>query len=96
MAKDAVDEAVRGLDEKVPESTTHRVPLLGADGYPALWNSRHRLAEGSGLHVARIEHLLNRYGSLIHQLLDMVAADPRSGSRCPAPTTTCGSRPSTR
>ncbi|MFE3937727.1 glycerol-3-phosphate dehydrogenase/oxidase, partial [Streptomyces goshikiensis] len=84
MAKDAVDEAVRGLDEKVPESTTHRVPLLGADGYPALWNSRHRLAEGSGLHVARIEHLLNRYGSLIHQLLDMVAADPSLGEPLPS------------
>ncbi|WP_412566121.1 hypothetical protein [Streptomyces nojiriensis] len=48
MAKDAVGEAVRGLDEKVPDCVTHRVPLLGADGYPALWNSRRRLAEHSG------------------------------------------------
>ncbi|MEU6804358.1 glycerol-3-phosphate dehydrogenase/oxidase [Streptomyces neyagawaensis] len=84
MAKDAVDEAARGLDEKVPDCVTQRVPLLGADGYPALWNSRHNLAESSGLHVARIEHLLNRYGSLVHELLAMVAADPSLGEPLPS------------
>ncbi|WP_328761956.1 MULTISPECIES: glycerol-3-phosphate dehydrogenase/oxidase [unclassified Streptomyces] len=84
MAKDAVDEAVRGLDEKVPDCITHRVPLLGADGYPALWNSRHRLAGRSGLHVARIEHLLNRYGSLAPELLALVAADPTLGEALPS------------
>jgi glycerol-3-phosphate dehydrogenase len=84
MAKDAVDEAARGLDEKVPDCVTQRVPLLGADGYPALWNSRHNLAECSGLHVARIEHLLNRYGSLVHELLAMVAADSSLGEPLPS------------
>ncbi|RSS56097.1 glycerol-3-phosphate dehydrogenase/oxidase [Streptomyces sp. WAC07061] len=84
MAKDAVDEAVRGLDEKVPPCVTDRVPLLGADGYLALWNSRHRLAERSGLHVARIEHLLNRYGSLASELLALVAADPTLGEALPS------------
>ncbi|MET9599275.1 glycerol-3-phosphate dehydrogenase/oxidase [Streptomyces sp. NPDC006459] len=84
MAKDAVDEAVRGLDEKVPDCVTHRVPLLGADGYPALWNSRRRLAETSGLHVARVEHLLNRYGSLAPELLALVAADPELGEALPS------------
>ncbi|KUM87448.1 MULTISPECIES: glycerol-3-phosphate dehydrogenase/oxidase [Streptomyces] len=84
MAKDAVDEAARGLDEKVPDCVTQRVPLLGADGYPALWNSRHNLAERSGLHVARIEHLLNRYGSLVHELLAMVEADSSLGEPLPS------------
>ncbi|MFJ3174316.1 glycerol-3-phosphate dehydrogenase/oxidase [Streptomyces roseus] len=84
MAKDAVDEAVRGLDEKIPDCVTHRVPLLGADGYPALWNARHRLAERSGLHVARIEHLLNRYGSLAPELLALVAEDPSLGEALPS------------
>ncbi|MFK0045922.1 glycerol-3-phosphate dehydrogenase/oxidase [Streptomyces sp. NPDC090741] len=84
MAKDAVDEAVRGLDEKVPHCVTHRVPLLGADGYLALWNSRQRLAERSGLHVARIEHLLNRYGSLAPEVLALVAADPALGEALPS------------
>ncbi|MFF1341629.1 glycerol-3-phosphate dehydrogenase/oxidase [Streptomyces sp. NPDC058290] len=84
MAQHAVDEAVRALDEKVPDCVTHRVPLLGADGYPALWNSRHRLAERSGLHVARIEHLLNRYGSLAPELLALVAKDRSLGEALPS------------
>lgn len=83
MAKDAVDAAVHGLsvqlDRRVPESCTEDVPLLGADGYDALWNQRHRLAESSGLNVGRIEHLLRRYGSLVVELLDLVAAQPDLG-----------------
>ncbi len=83
MAKDAVDEAVFGLssqfDRKVPASVTASVPLLGAEGYHALMNSRHVLAGSSGLHEVWIEHLLNRYGSLIHELLALVADDPSLG-----------------
>jgi glycerol-3-phosphate dehydrogenase len=79
MAQDAVDEASRALDERVPPSVTDDLPLLGAEGFHALWNQRHRLAESSGLHVARIEHLLRRQGTLIHDLLDLVAADPQLG-----------------
>jgi glycerol-3-phosphate dehydrogenase len=82
MAKDVVDEAVFGLqdlDRRVPESTTEKVPLLGAEGYQAVWNSRHRLAGDSGLHVVRIEHLLRRYGALVHELLAMVEEDPSLG-----------------
>jgi glycerol-3-phosphate dehydrogenase len=55
------------------------VPLAGADGYLPLWNARHRLARSSGLHVARIEHLLGRYGALATEVLDMVAAEPDLG-----------------
>ena len=83
MAKDAVDAAVRALDAYVPDSVTDSTALLGADGYHALWNARHRLAERSGLHVARIEHLLGRYGSLIHELLELVAARPELATPLP-------------
>jgi glycerol-3-phosphate dehydrogenase len=76
MGKGAIDEAVRGLDGAVPESVTHNVPLVGADGWTALCNQRHQLAAKSGLHVARIDHLLGRYGSLISELLDLIAEDP--------------------
>jgi len=83
MAKDAVDEAVHGLaavlDRNVPGSCTQDVPLLGADGFEALWNSRHVLAERSGLHEVWIEHLLHRYGSLIHEVLDLIADDRSLG-----------------
>jgi glycerol-3-phosphate dehydrogenase len=80
MAKDAIDAAVNALEtvngKKVPQSVTDDVPLLGAEGYHALWNSRSVLAQRSGLHEARIEHLLDRYGSLVHEVLDLVAEDP--------------------
>ncbi|MDQ4501947.1 glycerol-3-phosphate dehydrogenase/oxidase [Sinomonas sp. ASV322] len=75
MARDAVDEAVRSMDVRVPQSITDKVPLVGADGYRAVWNRRHRLAEASGVHVARVEHLINRYGSLATEVLDLMAAD---------------------
>jgi glycerol-3-phosphate dehydrogenase len=76
MAKDAVDAVAHGLDGKVAPSCTDAIPLAGADGYQALWNSRQALARSSGLHVARIEHLLHRFGSMIGEVLDLIAADP--------------------
>nr|BFE60027.1 glycerol-3-phosphate dehydrogenase/oxidase [Dactylosporangium thailandense] len=76
MAADAVDAAVHGLDRAVPPSCTDQTPLVGADGFAALWNQRAALATGSGLHVARIEHLLGRYGSLVPEVLELLAADP--------------------
>jgi glycerol-3-phosphate dehydrogenase len=79
MGRDAVDAAVRGLDDRVPPSATATTPLVGADGYQVLWNQRNRLAREAGLHVARIEHLLRRYGSVIHDLLAEIARDPDLG-----------------
>jgi glycerol-3-phosphate dehydrogenase len=84
MAADAVDAAVRGLDVLVPPSATSVTPLIGADGFQGLWNSRHRLAERSGLHVARIEHLLGRHGTLIEGLLELVAERPELAEPLPA------------
>ena len=84
MAKDAVDEAVHGLDHRVAECVTEDVPLVGAEGYHALWNGRARMAARTGLHVARVEHLLNRYGSLAEEVLELVADDPKLGEPLPA------------
>jgi len=76
MAKDAVDAAVRELNQKVPASCTEDVPLLGADGYHALWNARPLLVDETGLRDLHIEHLLNRYGSLLPELLEMIKSSP--------------------
>ena len=75
MAKDAVDAAVHGLHIKVPPSVTEKVPLLGADGFEAVKNAAPLLAQQYGVHEARILHLLGRYGSLIHEVLDLVVPD---------------------
>jgi glycerol-3-phosphate dehydrogenase len=83
MAKDAVDASVSqlasALDRRVPECCTADVPLLGADGYEALWNQRQKLATENGLGIGRIEHLLKRYGSLITELLELIAQQPDLG-----------------
>jgi glycerol-3-phosphate dehydrogenase len=76
MAKDAVDLAARSLSKRVPDSCTDRTPLVGAPGYAAFWNRRQALARESGLHVARIEHLLGRYGARIEELLAMIEDRP--------------------
>jgi glycerol-3-phosphate dehydrogenase len=76
MARDAVDAVAHGLDGKVAPSCTETIPLVGADGHVALWNARYSLARSSGLHVARIEHLLHRYGTLAGEVLDLIAAEP--------------------
>jgi glycerol-3-phosphate dehydrogenase len=80
MAKDAVDEAVHGLNQRVAPCCTEEVPLVGADGYQALWNARARTAARTGVHVARVEHLLNRYGSLSEDVLGLIADDPSLGA----------------
>ncbi|OEV11970.1 glycerol-3-phosphate dehydrogenase/oxidase [Streptomyces nanshensis] len=84
MAKDAVDEAVHGLDRRVADCVTERVPLVGAEGYHALWNGRAGIAAKTGLHVARVEHLLNRYGALTEELLELIGDDPTLGEPLPA------------
>nr|WP_242619341.1 glycerol-3-phosphate dehydrogenase/oxidase [Actinomadura fibrosa] len=83
MAKDAVDVVAEGLDDAVPESVTARLPILGAIGFEVLWNERRRLAARSGLHVARVEHLLRRYGSCATEVLALVADDPALGAPVP-------------
>jgi glycerol-3-phosphate dehydrogenase len=67
----------------VPGSCTDVIGLLGADGFAALRNQRAQLSADSGLHEARIEHLLSRYGSRIFELLDQVAERPELGRALP-------------
>jgi len=76
MAKDAIDAAASALDGKVPASATAEIPLVGAVGYRAAWNRRARIARTAGIHVSRVEHLLNRYGTLAQQVLDLIGERP--------------------
>lgn len=78
MGRDAVDAAAHSLTSSlgltVRPSITDRVPLLGAADWETRANQRVLLARRSGLHVARIDHLLGRYGGLVDDLLELVAA----------------------
>ncbi|MCW2762139.1 MAG: glycerol-3-phosphate dehydrogenase [Marmoricola sp.] len=78
MARDAVDAAAEGLDDVGP-SITDRVPLLGASGFEARTNQRVALARSSGLDIARIDHLLGRFGGLVDEVLGLIAERPELG-----------------
>ena len=79
MAQDVVDIAAHGLDQKVPESCTAEIPLVGAAGYRGHWNRRETLALESGLNVHVVEHLLHRYGTRIDDLLELIRTDAELG-----------------
>ncbi|GGE82690.1 glycerol-3-phosphate dehydrogenase/oxidase [Mycetocola zhadangensis] len=83
MAKDAIDAAADALDGKVPASTTENIALIGAEGYQAAWNKRAKIARAFGVHTVRIEHLLNRYGVLTDELLDLIRERPELGEALP-------------
>ncbi|WP_243795511.1 glycerol-3-phosphate dehydrogenase [Saccharopolyspora gloriosae] len=69
MAADAVDAVTPDLSGRVASSITDQVPLLGADGYHALVNQADQIASAHGVHPYRIRHLLDRYGSQVHEVL---------------------------
>ena len=97
MARDAIDAVARGLDRAVPPSATHVTPLLGADGFQALWNRRERLARG--VRAARRAH--RAPAAPLRDADRRAAGDGRRAtrrwpSRCRAPTTTSRSRSGTR
>ena len=75
MGADAVQACAEDLPGRINPSCTEDVPLLGADGYQALVNQADRLAAQHGVHPYRIRHLLDRYGSQIHDVLAPAAAD---------------------
>lgn len=83
MAKDAIDEAVAALDGDVPPSITHDIALLGAEGYRAAWNKRGKIARAFAVHRVRVEHLLNRYGTLTDELLDLIRTRPELTASLP-------------
>ena len=79
MARDVVDAAVADFPRPVPDSVTDQLPLLGADGFPAVRAAARRLAEDYGVPLAAVEHLLARYGSLTGEVLELVGADKSLG-----------------
>ncbi len=76
MGADAVDAAAEFVPSRVAPSITEKVPLVGADGYFALVNQTEQVGAEYGLHPYRVRHLLDRYGSLITDVLAIAADRP--------------------
>jgi glycerol-3-phosphate dehydrogenase len=77
MAEDVIDRAVLELRRVTKDSVTEKVPLVGADGYFALEQQTERIAQENGLAVETVTHLLNRYGSLISEILVIIKEQPK-------------------
>jgi glycerol-3-phosphate dehydrogenase len=76
MARDAVDACAEDLAVPVPPSVTEHVPLLGADGFAALVNRHAVIADGLGVPGWRLRGLLDRYGSLVEEVLSPGREEP--------------------
>ena len=76
MAADAVDAAAEYVPSRVAPSITEKVPLLGADGYFALVNQTEHVGAEYDLHPYRVRHLLDRYGSLLGEVLALAEGQP--------------------
>jgi glycerol-3-phosphate dehydrogenase len=87
MAEEAVDLAAKSIPRRIPESCTHELPLIGANGYRGYWNRREQIARDTGLHPNKIEHLLSRHGSRIDELLEMIAREPELAATIPGTKT---------
>jgi glycerol-3-phosphate dehydrogenase len=75
MSEDAVDSAVSDLMRIVPDSCTEGLAIIGADGYSVLLNKADDLASDYGVSSSAILHLLERYGSLFHEVLEPAILD---------------------
>ncbi len=75
MAADAVDAAVKDLEGPVPKSSTRAIPLIGAVGYKNLVKQIASLAQSYSISTACVERMLNRYGSLVSDIFQMIAKD---------------------
>jgi glycerol-3-phosphate dehydrogenase len=84
MGKDVVDRAVIELRKITQESVTEKLPLVGADGYFALEQQKERIAQESGLDVETVTHLLNRHGSLISEILELIEEQPKLAGKLDA------------
>ena len=73
MAVDAVDAAVADLGRADCPSVTRRVRLVGAEQYEARRAQRELLARRHDVPVALVDHLLDRYGGLVDEVLGLVA-----------------------
>ena len=76
MAADAVDHALGEALARAHPSATARLPLVGAAGYRALAARAGAIARERGWTLARVTHLLDRYGDELPALLASIDADP--------------------
>lgn len=75
MAKDAVDFAL-GKQSKTQPSRTHKIPLVGADGYATAERELTAVTAGLGWDSTVTDHLFHRYGANIRDIAEIALREP--------------------
>jgi glycerol-3-phosphate dehydrogenase len=75
MAKDAVDFAL-GVNRRIWPSVTHKIPLVGADGYATAERELVSVMDGLGWDSIVTDHLFHRYGANIRDIAEISLRDP--------------------
>lgn len=78
MAEDAVDFALGERAKDLP-SVTEGIKLVGAEGYEALASRSQAIGQQMGWEADRVEHLLERYGAELEDVMALIAQDPAWG-----------------
>ena len=78
MAQDAVDFALGERAKNLP-SVTEGIKLVGAEGYEALAARSQAIGQQMGWEADRVEHLLERYGAELEDVMALIAQDPAWG-----------------
>ena len=81
MAADAVDHALGEALARAHPSTTADLPLVGAAGYYELAARAGDIARERGWTLARVTHLLDRYGDETPALLESIDSDDGAARR---------------
>ena len=81
MAVDAVDHALGEALARAHPSTTADLPLVGAAGYHELAARAGDIARERGWTLARVTHLLDRYGDETPALLESIDSDDGAARR---------------
>ena len=79
MAADAVDFALGVEQTKVHPTCTERLALVGAAGLDEVTARSGEIARAHGWTLARVDHLLSRYGAETQDLLELIDAKPEYG-----------------
>lgn len=80
MAEDAVDFALGASKARKKPSRTKHTPLLGAVGLDTIVAKRREIARIYGWEAWRVTRLINRYGTLLYDLLDLIGSEPDLGA----------------
>ena len=76
MARDTIDAVGEQMGVTLKPTRTKQMPVVGAEGLDRVKAATAQLAERGGVPVEEIERMIGRYGTLVAEVVDLMAAEP--------------------